>query len=600
MMTKLREYSKIFIIIVALSFIGLMVFEWGMDYTGLSSRQNVVGVVNGEELTYEMFSDMYQQLYQNERQRRDVELNDSQLENLRSQVWDQFVQRVIFQEEIDRLGIAVTDSEIVYQIRHYPLEEIRNNPNFQTNGVFDWNKYYASFGNPQMPWIQIEEFYRAQLPFQKLQNLITASVRISESEIESEFKDTELKAKVSYLEVPFAKFRTQDIEISEEEALAYYNENLSEFHQEETRNLSYVDFPLNPSAKDTARVMAEFSDIRNRLADGEDFNQLADEYSEDPAKATNHGRYDFFERGAMVKPFEDACFNGMVGEIVGPVETQFGYHLIHIEDKRVQDGKEQVKVSHILLKIAPGPSTREEIESRAAFFAEDASINGFEIQATSNDYEIKKTGPINEETSFIPGIGRSLQAARFAFQNSINAVSDVIYLENGFAVFKLDAITPAGPKPFEDVNTTITNRLRVERQKSLTRSYADQFEPDLATGADFKTIVSRDTGNVVRTDTTSEFTLRGSVPGLGLDPVFNATAFSLDPGEISGKIETNRGIYWQKLLYKTDFDSIKYMAQHEPIRQRLLVRKKNQAFTEWYNYLKEQADIEDNRKLFNL
>ncbi len=600
MMTKLREYSKIFIIIVALAFIGLMVFEWGMDYTGLRSRQNVVGVVNGEELTYEMFSDMYQQLYQNERQRRDVELNDSQLENLRTQVWDQFVQRVIFQEEIDRLGIAVTDSEIVYQIRHYPLDEIRNNPNFQTNGMFDWNKYYASFGNPQMPWIQIEEFYRAQLPFQKLQNLITASVRISESEIESEFIDTELKAKIAYLEIPFAKFRTQDIEIGEDEALAYYNENLSEFHQEEMRNLSYVYFPLNPSAKDTARVMAEFSDIRNRLAEGEDFNQLADEYSEDPAKATNHGRYDFFERGAMVKPFEDACFNGEVGEIVGPVETQFGYHLIHIEDKRVHEGKEQVKVSHILLKIAPGPSTREEIESRAGFFAEDAGVNGFEAQATSNNYEIKKTGPINEGTSFIPGIGRDLQAARFAFQNSINAVSDVIYLENGFAVFKLDAITPAGPKPFDDVKTTITNRLRVDRQKTLARSYAEQFEPDIAASTDFKTIVSRDTGSVTRTDTTTEFTLRGSVPGLGLDPVFNATAFSLDPGEVSGKIETNRGIYWQKLLYKTGFDSSRYKAQYEPIRQRLLVRKKNQAFTEWYNYLKEQADIEDNRKLFNL
>ncbi len=417
MMTKLREYSKVFIVIVALAFIGLMVFEWGMDYTGLSTRQNVVGVVNGEELTYEMFSEMYQQAYQNERQRRDIELNDTQLENLRSQVWDQFIQRVIFQEEIARLGIVVTDSEIVYQIRNYPLDEIRNNPNFQTNGRFDWDKYYASFNNPQMPWVQIEEFYRQQLPFQKLQNLITASVRVSESEIESEFRDTNIKAKVAYLEIPFAKFRTGNIEVGEDEALSYYNDNISEFQQEETRNLSYVYFPLNPSTKDTARVMAEFTDIRNRLENGEDFNDLADEYSEDPAKATNHGRYDYFERGAMVKPFEEACFNGKIGEIVGPVETQFGFHLIKVEDKRVFNGKEQVKASHVLLKIAPGPSTREEIESRAAFFAEDASANGFEIQATTNNYEVKKTGPLTEGTSFIPQIGRDTQASRFAFQS---------------------------------------------------------------------------------------------------------------------------------------------------------------------------------------
>jgi peptidyl-prolyl cis-trans isomerase D len=600
MMTKLREYSKIFIIILALAFIGLMVFEWGMDYTGLRRRQNVVGKVNGEELTYEKFSDLYQQAYQNERQRRDVELNDTQLENLRTQVWDQFVQRVIFQEEIDRLGISVTDSEIVYQIRHYPLDEIKSNQNFQTNGQFDWNKYYASFSNPQMPWAQIEEFYRQQLPYQKLQDLITASVRVSESELENEFMQTNLKARVQYLEIPYARFRSDKIEISDEEALNFYNDHISEFEQEETRQLSYVFFPLTPSKQDTARVLDEFAEIKKRLANGEDFNDLADEYSEDPAKATNHGRYDYFERGSMVKPFEDACFNGKVGSVVGPVKTQYGYHLIKIEDKRMKDGKEQVKASHILLKVSPGPSTHEAVSSQAAFFAEDAGANGFEAQAATNHYEIKKTGPLTEKSSFIPGLGRDTQAVRFAFSNSVDAISDVISLENGFAVFKLDEVTPAGPKPFDEVKTTIINRLRIEKQKETAKKYASQFDPAVTSGENFRAIAASDTGKIARADTTTDFTMRGSIPGLGLDPVFNATAFSLEPGHVSGEIETNRGIYWQKLLSKTDFDSARFKMQRASLEQRLLAQKKNQAFSDWYDYLKSRADIEDNRKMFNL
>jgi len=358
MMTKLREYSKIFIIIVALAFIGLMVFEWGMDYTGLSMRKNVVGEVNGQELTYEMFSDLYQQLYQSERSRRDDELSEGQLENLRNQVWENFIQRVLFQEEMDKLKIAVTDSEIVYQIRNYPLEEIRNNPSFQTEGEFDWNKYYASFGNPQIPWLQIEEFYRQQLPFQKLQNIITSTVRVSDSEIEEEFTKNNVKARVAYIEVPFSKFRDPEMVVSDEEALNFYKENIADYHREESRKLDYVMFSLTPSEKDTQRVISEFKEIRERVAAGEDFNELVMEFSEDPAKETNQGRYDFFERGAMVKSFEEAAFNGEVGEIVGPVETQYGLHLIKIEDKRVKDGQEQVKVSHILLKIVAGPSTR--------------------------------------------------------------------------------------------------------------------------------------------------------------------------------------------------------------------------------------------------
>ena len=167
-------------------------------------------------------------------------------------------------------------------------------------------------------------------------------------------------------------------------------------------------------------------------------------------------------------------------------------------------------------------------------------------------------------------------------------------------MFKVDAITPAGPKPFEDVKTTIVNRLRVEKQKETARNYALQFENPIAAGMDFRTVAAGDTGKIARVDTTNDFTLRGSVPGLGLDPIFNATAFALEPGGVSGKVETNRGIYWEKLLSKTEFDSAKYEAQRASIRQRLLVQKKNQAFTQWYDYLKDQADIEDNRKIFNL
>ena len=64
MMTKLREFSKVFIIIVALSFIALMVFEWGADYSSRSRVNDTVGKVNNEELSYSRFSDMYQQFYQ--------------------------------------------------------------------------------------------------------------------------------------------------------------------------------------------------------------------------------------------------------------------------------------------------------------------------------------------------------------------------------------------------------------------------------------------------------------------------------------------------------------------------------------------------------
>ena len=600
MMTKLREYSKIFIVIVAASFIGLMVFEWGMDYSGMSSRQNIVGSVNGQELTYDQFTEMYQQMYQNERQRRDENLNESQLQNLRTQVWEQYVQRVIFQEEIDDLGITTTDEEIRYQIKNYPLDEFKQNPNFQTNGQFDWNKYYASFGSPEIPWIQIEEFYRQQLPFQKLQNVITSTVRVSDSEVEEDFRKTNLKAKVAYLEVPFAKYRDKVTEVTEDEARVYYDTHEDEFQRDETWDLAYVEFKLTPTSRDTMRIMSEFDEIRAREANGEDFNDLAEEYSEDPAKATNKGRYDFFERGAMVKPFEDASFNGKIGDIVGPVETPFGMHLIKIEDKRIKDGEPQVKVSHILLKISAGPSTRENTETAAAFFAEDAQNEGFEQTAEGQAYEIKKTGHISKKMNFIPGFGRNVSIQNFAFKSELNSVSDLIYTENGYAVFKIMEFKPDGTRPFDEVINSCRTKVKQEKEKQLARDYAQVIDEWLKVSSDFNAIVSRDTAQVIKFDTTADFSMRGSIPGIGYDYLFNASAFALNKGEISYQVETNRGIYWQHLITKTEFDSVIFTPQKDRIRQRLLTQKQSKVFNEWYEYLKDQADIVDNREMFNL
>jgi parvulin-like peptidyl-prolyl isomerase len=600
-MSKMREYSKIFIIIVALSFIGLMVFEWGMDYSGMGQRQNIVGSVNGRELTYDMFSDMFQNLYQAERSRSEQELTESQVANLRNTVWDRFVQQVLLEEEMERLNITVSDSEIVYQIRNYPLEEIKQNPSFQTNGQFDWDKYYASFSNPDVPWYQIEEYYRQQvLPFQRLQDIIVSTVRVSENEVYEEYVNNNQKVKIQYLEVPFSKFIDPDRVIPEEDVEDYYNDNLSEFQQKEGRKMSYVTFPLTPTSRDSQRVLSEFDEIRNRLEAGEDFNELANEYSEDPAVKTNQGRYDFFERGAMVKEFEEASFNGKVGTLVGPVETQFGQHLIKIEDKRVQDGKEQVKVSHILLKISPGPSTREKQESAAAFFAEDARMDGFTEVTTRESMDVMQTNFVEEDNQFIPGFGRNIQIYDFAFRNEIGSVSNLIETESGFHVFMLDEIREAGPRPLEEVKTIIESRLKNEKRKEQAKNFAVTIQEKIDQNKSFSQIVEEDEQSIVRFDSTAEFTIKASPRGIGLNNTFNATAFSLEPDQTSDMVETNRGLYWQQLLAKTEFDSAQYEIRKELIRGQLMNRKRNQAFTSWFEYLKDNADIEDNRKLFNL
>jgi parvulin-like peptidyl-prolyl isomerase len=214
--------------------------------------------------------------------------------------------------------------------------------------------------------------------------------------------------------------------------------------------------------------------------------------------------------------------------------------------------------------------------------------------------EVKQTGFLTEDGDFVPGFGSEKQIYRFAFANQVDAVSNLVYTENGYAIFKLSEIRPEGPQPLDEMRSTIESAVRLEKQKDRAREFTQKITQYVANGTSFEQIVARLSDSKLSLDSTSLFSLNSSIPGMGYDPVFNATAFTLEPGQISERIETNRGIFWQKLTERNEFDQTSFEAQRELIRNRILGRKRSQAFNDWYEYLKSQADIEDNRKTFNL
>ena len=594
-MTKMRQMSKAIFVLVAVAFIALIVFEWGAD-VNRGQTDTTVGKVNGEELSLQEFNEMYQQLVQSERERIGREPDERSLEQLRNRVWEQFIQVQLFKEEMDRLNISVTDSEVVYQIMNHPREQIKSDPSLQTNGVFDMQKYRAALNNPNIPWLDIENFYRSQIPFQKLQNIITNSVRVSDEEVIEEYRSKNIKAKVEYLGFFASRFQ-DNIQVTEDEIKNYYEQNKEDYEQNEQRDLAYVVFPLDPTSADTQRVLDDIDRIKERYSLGEDFNTLALEFSEDPSVSNNNGDLGYFDRSSMVKPFSDAAFAAEIGDLVGPVKTQFGYHLILVEDKKVEDGTEKVKASHILLKVVAGPSTIIEQEEKARIFSEDAQSNGWDETAQEYDYEIKTTGFFEEKFGFIPEIGRNPAIIYWAFSGEKEDISGLYNTDLGYTVLKIADVKKEGYKDLDQVRVNVESKLKLEKAKNLTRDFATNMENMVATKP-FEEIAVADTSKKITYDVTPLFTIDQNIPRIGRHPEFNATAFTLEPQEISALIETDNAFYYQKLLEKTSFDSTDYNVQKSTIRNRLLTQKRNQIFNDWYEKLKEKADIVDNRKKF--
>jgi peptidyl-prolyl cis-trans isomerase C len=141
-----------------------------------------------------------------------------------------------------------------------------------------------------------------------------------------------------------------NLEVTEKESNDYYNDHPNIFKQPEQVKASHILIKLDAGSDEETKSTAvkKIEAIRKKIKMGEDFASLAEKHSEGPSNVKG-GDLGYFGRDQMVKPFEDAAFALKPGQVSGVVETQFGYHLIKVFDKRPE-------------KVMPYKETKDSIE----------------------------------------------------------------------------------------------------------------------------------------------------------------------------------------------------------------------------------------------
>lgn len=165
----------------------------------------------------------------------------------------------------------------------------------------------------------------------------------SEADVKSDLEKNLLRDKL------FAKL-LQGQEPTEDDAKKYYEENKDKYKQKEQINAQHILFKTDKNTTD-AEKKKKLADAKKALADakkGADFGELAKKLSEGPT-AQRGGDLGTFSRGRMVKQFEDAAFAAKPGEIIGPVETQFGYHVIKVNEKTAESQRPYDEVKDSIL-----------------------------------------------------------------------------------------------------------------------------------------------------------------------------------------------------------------------------------------------------------
>ena len=249
MMRTMRASAKWIMGVVAVTFVGWMVFEVGMDATARgSSAGNVVARVNGRAIDATTFY----QAVRNEQERRRAEQQPvavtlEEQQQFEDAVLEQLVQDMLLRTEFNRRGIRVSDQEIVEAARTSPPPEVLELPQFQTEGQFDLQKYQrfvASAADPTF-LLALEARYREELPRIKLYEQLTAGVFVADAALWRDYRDRSDSVTIALLQL-FPQVAAADTVASDAEVEAYYREHRSDFEQPAVVDLVVGEAQVEP------------------------------------------------------------------------------------------------------------------------------------------------------------------------------------------------------------------------------------------------------------------------------------------------------------------------------------------------------------------
>ena len=606
LMTSMRE--KMHVVLWAL----LAMFILSMTIGGLVGGANVLDIlagnvdprttiaqINGEDISPDYFNQLVSQQLEQARS-NGQKLNDFQIRRARDTAWDNMLQDVLVSQEVKRLNISASDEEVMYHLENNPPPFLQQNPSFQTDGIFDWDKYRTALASPQGDeWLPIEAFMKnTYVPNFKLQKLLDESIIITERNIKNEFIKRNVNYTISGIHITSGKVPVEESEPSDSEIQDEYKKSKSDFKHDELRSVSYVSWIKEPAKNDSVSVQKLATAIYERTKEGEEFATLANEYSVDPGnQGTKGGDLGWFGKGQMVKEFEKAAFTAKKGEIIEPVKSNFGYHIIYVRDKKIEDGEEKVLASHILLKIEISSTTLSNLKRDATLFSYDAQDNGFSSAVSEHNLDIGNHKNMDEEGFSIKGLGGLRAGVRFAFNNKVGDVSDILENDQYFSVFTLDTIIAPGFKSYEEVQAQIKSTLKKTKVMAATLDEANKLLLTIS-GKDIKLDDAIDEDSELDAIKNESKQLVQGFTSIGRSNYVTGALLAAKPGEILGPLETGRGHAIIELKEISVFDSTEYGVQKESLRKTIFNQKQNQFFQAWLDDLKEDAEIVDNRKFY--
>lgn len=471
------------IILTVASFVGGFIFLAGADQSSRARMTGSIGSVNGDDVTMAEWQSALEEQRFAYRQRYGVDPQDRDLKTVEQQAWRTLVNERMFAQEAKKAGLKATDNDVLVGMRTNPPAVLLASPTFQTNGQFDVTKYQQALANPSPElapfWAQFEAQLREQLPVRKLQERLLSSLKLSQPELQSEFRNRFDRASATLVTVPAADTGRSP---GDEATLRKVYENYrSRMAAGARTQLEVLVIPKKYGPEETKAALDLARSLFDRASRGEDFGQLARDYSEGP-NAERGGVIDRWvmpgELGSMIGA---AVAVKKPGELIEPVQEGGRVLLLKLLDpakdtsatKTPPPGPGAVKLAQIVVKVRPSTEDlRKQFKDAQAIAARAKALSSLSKAATDKGLSTFKTGYYDQNNA-PPQLFAVPEAADWGLSAKKNDVSPVFESSDEFAIVQCIMQHAAGAPTREEVGEQLKMIADAEARVDMAKPKAD-------------------------------------------------------------------------------------------------------------------------------
>jgi len=525
------------------------------------------------------------------------------------------VQRQILKHEADRLNLQVSDEDLRRELETGPFAQY-----LFPGGKYIGDDAYMNFVQSffQTSRSDFETQIKSDMELQRLQALITGGVTVSDNAVREAYKVQGTKVKFDYAvisaddirktinpqdaelekffkdnaakyatgvpetrKIQYASFDASNLpggkpQISDAEVQAYYNQHQDQYQVKEQVKVRHIliAVPQGADAKTDQAGKAKADDLLKQIKSGGNFADLASKNSDDPGSKAAGGELGWLDRGRTVPEFDKVAFTLNPGQTSDVIKTQFGYHILQVEEKKTAHLRPLSEVKAEIAPVLEQQRVGAAEQTFASQLAADAKKNGLEKAATVRGLHFVTTDYIAKD-GVIAGLADGTPLLTQAFSVVKGADPASVSTGDGFAVFQVADIKAAHAPAFAEYKSHILDDYREQQVPLLLNTQLNKLDDRAKVLNDLKKAAA-EMNIAVKT---SEMVGRDAqVPEIGSMAGPGSAAFSLNKGSISGPLNLGRAGVILSVLDKQEPTSEDIAKNFDQTREQLLNDQREEIF----------------------